>query len=224
VGGGGQKAADYGIGVAIQFAYGIVLAILTLLVGCCFCLCRCCCNWCGGREPEEFGYTKCQRWGTLGVMLFFALAVAAFSALGWYHNQQVTEVITGKTGIIQAGIDLMGNTIFLMSGTDSVPGLQPSVPITSLYNLFGDIKNSVNTIVPAINTTINTIGTGVFVRLLALLILQLCLFRTFLFVSSVSASLASCIFDIVTDHWLFGSPDFASSFFLRAGRHRHAAH
>jgi hypothetical protein len=165
VGGGGQQAADYGIGVGIQFGYGIVLAILTVLVGCCFCICRCCCNWCGGREPEEFGYTKCQRWGTLTVMTVFALAVTGFAAEGWYSNQLMTEVIVGKTGVMQAGIDLMGNTIFLMSAQTSVAGIQPSVPITSIYTLFKDIQGSVNSIVPAINDTINTIGTGVFVRI-----------------------------------------------------------
>ncbi len=70
-----SKMQSYGIGVAIQAAYGVGLAILTLLVGCFFCLCRCCCNYCGGREPEELGYTKCQRWGTLAVMFVFSAAV-----------------------------------------------------------------------------------------------------------------------------------------------------
>jgi hypothetical protein len=67
--------ANYGIGVGIQAAYGIVLAILTFFVGCCFCCCRCCCNWCGGREPEPEGYTKCQRWGVFVLMFLFAIAV-----------------------------------------------------------------------------------------------------------------------------------------------------
>jgi hypothetical protein len=71
-----SQAVSYGIGIAIQFAYGLVLAILTVLVGCCFCWCRCCCNWCGGREPIDGGYTKCQRWGTFTIMLVFALVVA----------------------------------------------------------------------------------------------------------------------------------------------------
>ncbi len=176
VAGGGKQAADYGIGVGIQFGYGIVLAILTVLVGCCFCICRCCCNWCGGREPEEFGYTKCQRWGTLAVMTVFALAVTAFSALGWFNNQQVTEVIVGKTGVMQAGIDLMGNTIFLMSNNELVTGLQPSVPIVSIYTLFVEIRDSVDNIVPTINSTIGTIGTGVFVRI----------FHSYIFVSHIA--------------------------------------
>ncbi len=87
-----------------------------------------------------------------------------FAALGWYSNQQVTDIVVGPTGVMQSGVNLLGNTIYLLSGSSLVPGLQPSTPLTSLFDLFSDIKTSVLTVVPAVNKTLNGIGTGVFVR------------------------------------------------------------
>ncbi len=86
------------------------------------------------------------------------------SALGWHSNQQLTNIAVGPSGVIQSGVDLLGNTIYLLSGASLVPGLQPSAPVTSLYDLFSNIKTSVLLVVPAVNTTLNSIGTGVFVR------------------------------------------------------------
>ncbi len=95
------------------------------------------------------------------------------SALGWHSNQQLTNIAVGPSGVIQSGVDLLGNTIYLLSGASLVPGLQPSAPVTSLYDLFSNIKTSVLLVVPAVNTTLNSIGTGVFVRLL---LIGICVF------------------------------------------------
>jgi hypothetical protein len=97
-------------------------------------------------------------------MFLFGIAIAVFAALGWYNNQQVSKVVVGPTGVMQAFIDLLGNSAYLMSGSTLVPGLRPSLPLTSLYDLFGQIKTSVQTVVPAVNNSLNTIGSGVFVR------------------------------------------------------------
>jgi hypothetical protein len=90
----------------------------------------------------------------------------------------VSKVVVGPTGVMQAFIDLLGNSAFLMSGSTLVPGLRPSLPLTSLYDLFGQIKTSVQTVVPAVNNSLNTIGSGVFVRF-ELFVVALCAFWRF---------------------------------------------
>ena len=153
VGGSADKMQSYGIGVGMQFAIGLVLAILTFLVGCCFCCCRCCCNWCGGREPDEGGYSKCQRWGTFVVMALFALGVAAFAVIGYLNNNQVSAAITGDAGVIQSLTDLIGNTIFFLIGTPtSVPQPSAGVSMPATQGLTGILLTIVTSITSSLGT------------------------------------------------------------------------
>jgi len=140
---GGDKAMQYGIGVAIQAAYGIVLFIITLLSCFCFCICRCC-KCCGcDSTPDEKGYTNWERWGLLGVMSLFVAVSVVFSAIGFVNNNGMSTGISGPTGISASLNNLMGNTTGLVS---------------SLVNLLSSVGVTLNTVIPQVQSKLNILN------------------------------------------------------------------
>lgn len=163
VGGGSSDYVSYGIGVGVQFAWGIGLALITVLVGCCFCWCRFCCNWCGAREALPGGYTKCQRWGAWTVMLVFSLVVAWFAVFGVYSNIQVSQSTVGSSsGIVPSITQLLANTAYFISG--AVPQTGNAITSPPLTSLLAQTGAQITALVPTVQALLaqtGVISTGV---------------------------------------------------------------
>lgn len=147
---------NYWIGVGINFGYGIVLAILTIFTLLFFCCCRFGCNKCGGKDPQEGGYSAKERWGVFVILALFACCSAAFSAVGFVGNDGLTSSIAGTNGI--------NNT--MLGVFDDIAGF-----IVSVRDLLNQISSQVSSIIGQIlkllsgTDVLNTGTAGLITRL-----------------------------------------------------------
>ena len=92
-----MRVVNYAIGFAVCFVIGILFIIVMPIVGCCFCLCRCC-GCCGGRMVQKHSdYMSCKR--TVYAAVLFVLTV--FMAVGMICTYVTSDHMSTAIGEIQ---------------------------------------------------------------------------------------------------------------------------
>eukprot|EP01028_Stygiella_incarcerata_P009561 TRINITY_DN457_c0_g1_i7.p1 TRINITY_DN457_c0_g1~~TRINITY_DN457_c0_g1_i7.p1 ORF type:complete len:625 (-),score=132.66 TRINITY_DN457_c0_g1_i7:702-2576(-) len=92
---------DYWEGIAVYAIVCVSIAVLCLLFGLVFWLCRCCCNCCGGRgafsgcccpsKGKPRTYTTCERWWIRIGIFIFAVCIVAMASMGYAANSDFTS-------------------------------------------------------------------------------------------------------------------------------------
>jgi len=117
---------DYLQSIIMIAGPGVIIAILSCLCGCCFCVFRCGCGLCGGRGPKEGGYSLRERYIPKQFMIAITLIVVAAVVFGWISNGQLSDAVSDFFQTVIDTVDDFESKINRIANLlQSAPGVDP---------------------------------------------------------------------------------------------------